>query len=77
MEFLLVIFKDGQGVEIDRGVIIDDAAGVRWTNESIPLEAGTHVVTLQPPPDFDPPTITVVLQNTTPRNPKPITFRKI
>ncbi len=70
-EFLVVKFDE------DRGVIVDGAPGEWRTNQTLQLEAGTHVITLTPPPDFTPPEIEVVLKNTTVLDPKEITFTKV
>ncbi len=70
-EYLVVTFDD------DRGVIIN-AAPTEWaTNEVIPLQAGTYIITLAPPPNFTPREIKVVLRNTTVLTPKQITFTKV
>lgn len=70
-EFLVVNFDE------DRGVIIDGAPGEWRTNQVLQLQAGTYFVTLEPPPNFTPPEIKVVLRHTTVLAPKEITFTKV
>lgn len=70
MEFLLVTFDE------DRGVIINSGSGAWKTNEILQLEAGTYVVGLEPPANFVPLGIWLVLTNTTVLSPDEITFSK-
>lgn len=71
MEYLLVTFDE------DRGVIINSAPGAWKTNQVLQLEAGTYVVALEPPANFTPPGIWLVLANTTVLSPDEIAFTKI
>jgi hypothetical protein len=71
MQYLVVKFDE------DRGVIVDGVTGEWRTNETLQLQAGTHVITLAPPLNFTPPEIKVVLRNTTVLKPKEITFAKV
>jgi len=67
MEFLLVHFERSRRVKVD-----DEFNG--RTEVVIELEAGTHVVSLGPPDNFKPSEQTVVLKNTSPLQPREITF---
>lgn len=67
MEYLVVHFPRSRRVNVD-----GEYHG--RTEELIELEAGTHTVTLDPPPDFRPPELTVVLQDTSPLTPSEATF---
>jgi len=71
MEYLVVKFDE------KRGVKVNGASGKRVTNETLPLRAGTHKITLEPPPDFIPPEIEVVLTHTAVNAPKVIIFKKV
>jgi hypothetical protein len=72
MEFLVVGY-DGD----DCGVIIDDVPGGWITNEVLQLSAGHHGVTLSEPAGcFKPIRIEVILNGTTPQQPKVIQFLK-
>jgi len=71
VEFLLVTFEE------DRGVIINSAPGAWRTNQILMLQAGTYTVSLQPPPDFTPDGIGIVLQDTTVIKPYEVIFTKI
>lgn len=71
MEFLVVEF-DG-----DRGVVINDATGAWRTNEILQLQAGSYVVALEPPNDFLPASIPVVLAHTAVLRPKTIRFDRV
>lgn len=44
------------------------------TGELLELEAGTHTVTLGPPPNFSPPERTIVLRETSPLSPRELAF---
>ena len=67
MEYLLVRFAASRGVRVN-----DNPFGT--TNELIQLDAGTYVVTLEPPPDFSPESRRIVLQNTSPLTPMTVAF---
>jgi hypothetical protein len=67
MEFLVVRFPRS------RRVLVDDEFNGR-TNELIQLEAGTHTVSLGPPPNFTPESRRVVLKDTTELTPREVTF---
>ena len=70
MEYLLVTFEE------DRGVIINSAPGAWRTNELLLLEAGTYTIALEPPANFTPVGIGIVLEDTTVIEPYEITFTK-
>ena len=70
MEFLLVRFEE------DRGLVVNGIPQGR-TNIVVELERGTHVISLESPPDdFTPDEIEVVLENTTVISPKEVRFDK-
>jgi hypothetical protein len=71
MEYLWVTFDE------DRGVIINSGPGAWRTNQILQLEAGTYVIALEPPANFKPPGIWLVLSDTTVLSPDEITFTKI
>ncbi len=72
MEYLFVEFDD------DRRLVIDNAPTAWRTNETVPIQAGSHVVSLvTPPANFTPPEIAVVMAWTSVDNPKTIKFTKI
>jgi hypothetical protein len=50
---------------------------VGYTNELIGLEGGTYTIKLSLPPNYRPSSRRVVLQNTSPLNPKTIRFEPI
>ena len=70
MEYLLVKFTES------RGVIVDDS-NEGMTNHMLELETGTHMVTLENPPDFAPEKFEFILRMTSELSPKVITFEKI
>ena len=70
MEYLIVLFPE------TRGVNVDGLAQGR-TNVVLELEAGDHDVTLAPPRNFSPVSQHVVLQNTAALDPYQITFQKL
>jgi hypothetical protein len=71
MEYLLVHFPD------DRNVLIDNNVQGR-TNETIELEAGTHVISLKSPPqDFRPRQKKIILAETSALTPREVSFAKI
>lgn len=47
------------------------------TEELIELEAGTHTITLGPPPNFTPPERRIVLKGTSPLSPQEVTFELV
>ena len=70
MEYLVVRF--GAASE-RRGVLVDDNP-FGLTNTLIQVEAGTHTITLVPPPDFSPAAQTVVIADTSELAPFTVTF---
>ncbi len=70
MEYLLVHFPEKRKVVID-----GEPQG--FTNETLELDKGHHLVSLiAPPNDFKPPKRTVTLKNTTPIKPREVGFEK-
>jgi hypothetical protein len=67
MEYLVVHYTTSRRVKVD-----GEFNGV--TEVLIELEAGTHTVTLEPPPNFDPGEQTIVLQDTSALSPCEVTF---
>ena len=59
-----------------RNVMIKDQK-VGFTNELIELEGGKYTIKLSLPPNYRPSSRRVVLQNTSPLNPKTIRFEPI
>jgi hypothetical protein len=45
-----------------------------FTGDLLQLEAGTHLIALEPPADFDPPEQTILLKDTSALVPKRVTF---
>jgi hypothetical protein len=70
MEYLLVIFPES------RRVIVDGFDLGQETGEVIELEAGTHIITLGGPADFQPPERVVTLENTSVLEPLEVQFDK-
>ena len=70
MEYLLVKFETSRRVRIN-----DNPFG--FTNTVIQIEAGTHTVGLEAPPDFSPLAQTVLIQNTSPLAPLTVTFHRL
>ena len=70
MEYLLVKF------ELSRRVLVNGNP-FGFTNTVIQIEAGTHTVTLEPPPDFSPLAQTVRIANTSPLAPLTVTFHRL
>ena len=70
MEFLVVRFPR------NRRVLIDDEFNGR-TDERIELEAGTYTVSLGPPANFTPESQRIVLRNTSPLEPRELTFDEV
>ena len=70
MEYLVVRFPR------IRRVLVDDEFNGR-TNELIQLDAGTHTISLGPPPNFTPESRRVVLKDTAEQKPKEVTFDDI
>ena len=68
MEFLVVYFDE------DRGVIVDSTPGAWMTNQTLMLQAGTHTIELAPPLNYSPPSIEIILTDTTVLQPCEITF---
>jgi hypothetical protein len=73
MEYLKVVFP-----EDERGVLIDGKRNGK-TNVVIEVEAGTHTLSIVPPPACDPTEQQVVLapNQTGPLSPKEVAFAKI
>lgn len=72
MEYLKICFPEARAVKID-----GDSFGPDTTNVVLEVEAGTHVVSLEPPPDFTPLSHVVVLADTTQFSPREVTFGKV
>ena len=70
MEYLVVRFG---APTVRRGVLVNGNP-FGQTNTLIPIDAGTHTITLVPPPDFSPPTQTVVIADTSELAPLTVTF---
>jgi hypothetical protein len=73
MEYLRVVFP-----EDDCGVLIDGKRNGK-TNVVIEVEAGTHTVSVVPPPACDPAECRVILKanDTGPLSPREVPFAKI
>ena len=67
MEYLVVEFDRSRRVVID-------GSPFGLTNTVIQVEAGTHTVTLAPPADFSPATLTVVVVETSALAPLTVAF---
>ena len=67
MEYLVVKFDRSRRVVID-------GSPFGLTNTVIQIEAGTHTVTLAPPADFSPATLTVVAVETSALAPLTVAF---
>lgn len=67
MEFMLVRFPE------DRGVLLDGRM-IGRTNETLEVEAGMHMITLDNPQDFMPESYLVSIDDTTVISPKEIVF---
>ena len=67
MEYLVVHFPRSRRVKID-----DEFNG--RTEEVIEIEAGKHVVSLGPPPNFTPEEQIVILKDTSPLEPREVSF---
>jgi hypothetical protein len=70
MEYLVVRFPRS------RRVLVDDELNGR-TDELIQLEAGTHTISLGPPPSFTPESRRIVLKGTSELTPREVTFDEI
>lgn len=70
MEYLIVHFPRSRRVKVD-----GEFHG--QTEELIELEAGTHMITLGPPPNFTPSEQRIVLKNTSPLSPREVTFELV
>jgi hypothetical protein len=70
MEYLAVRF------EASRRVLVNDNP-FGFTNTVIQLDAGTHQITLEPPPDFSPIAQTVMVRDTSPLDPMIVTFHRL
>jgi hypothetical protein len=70
MEYLVVRFPRSRRVKID-----GEFQG--RTDELIELEAGTHTVSLGPPPNFTPESRKIVLKDTSVNNPREVAFDEI
>ena len=70
MEYLVVKFDRSRRVVID-------GSPFGLTNTVIQIEAGTHTVTLEPPPDVSPLAQTVLIENTSPLAPLTVTFHRL
>jgi hypothetical protein len=71
MEFLLVHFPGSS-----RRVKIDGDFNGR-TEELIQIEAGTHTISLGPPPNFTPKQQTVLIEDTSALQPFEVTFKRV
>lgn len=72
MEYLKVNFLK------ERGVLVNGNQSGK-TNLVIEIEAGTHTISLAPPPDFSPREINVTLEpnQTSPLSPQEVTFETV
>jgi hypothetical protein len=71
MEYVIVRFEE------DRGLIVDGIPQGR-TNETLELEKGVHIITIQlPPANFRPESRRVTLADTSEESPREVTFEKI
>ena len=70
MEYLVVRF----GAQSDRRGVLVNGNPFGQTNTLIQIEAGTHTIALVSPPDFAPPTQTVVVTGTSELAPCTVTF---
>lgn len=70
MEYLIVHFPRSRRVKVD-------GEFNRRTEELIELEAGTHTITLGPPPNFTPSDRRIVLKDTSPLSPREVTFELV
>lgn len=70
MEYLVVRF------EASRRVLVNDNP-FGFTNTIIQVDAGTHQVRLEPPPDFSPLAQTVLVKDTSPLAPLTVTFHRL
>ena len=70
MEYLVVRF----GAQSDRRGVLVNGNPFGQTNTLIQIDAGTHTITLVPPPNFAPPTQTVVVTGTSELAPCTVTF---
>lgn len=72
MEYLKVNFPK------ERGVLVNGNQSGK-TNLVIEIEAGTHTISLAPPPDFSPREINVILEpnQTSPLSPQEVTFETV
>ena len=70
MEYLVVRFDRSRRVVID-------GSPFGLTNAIIQVEAGTHTVTLAPPADFAPATLTVVIVETSALAPLTVAFSPV
>ena len=71
MAFLKVIFWE------ERGVLVDGKRSGK-TNFVIEIEEGTHTISLEPPANFKPSQVTVVLaaDQTGPLSPREVSFER-
>jgi hypothetical protein len=70
MEYLVVIFEARRRVFVN-----GNPSG--FTNSVVQLDAGTHTITMEPPPNFSPISQTIVLQATSPLDPMTVTFHRL
>lgn len=67
MEHLLVTYQESRGVKANDVVVGD-------TNAQLRLPADVYDITLDGLSDYDPPSVTIVLGNTTPEHPRVVAF---
>ena len=70
MEYVRVIFSE------QRIVTIDDVDTGRATGDVIDVERGRHIISLKGPPDFQPPSYQVTIENTSALEPVEVAFTK-
>ena len=70
MEYLLVKFERSRRVLINGNPF-------GFTNAIIQIEAGTHTVSLEAPPDFSPLEQTILVQATSPLAPSTVAFHRL
>jgi len=67
MEYLIVRFRESRRV-------MTDGEYNGQTNTLLELEAGTHTVSLEPPANFTPKSLVLLLRGTSALAPKEVTF---
>jgi hypothetical protein len=72
VEYVRVLFSDSE----QRTVTIDDVDTGRVTGDVIDVEGGRHIISLKGPPDFQPPSHQVTIENTSELEPLEVEFTK-